>query len=108
MPFGYIVGDGGGFDKSLLCNVLRLARIVHVTHYQLQHLVLVSQNQQIEGRPFAALDSFHQLEVAFLDTHQAKPVAIDRGSREKFDNSGAGRLKREVVHMADSMTERWR
>src|SRR6202142_4368174 len=88
------------FHESLLCNVLGLGRIVHVTHDQLQHLVLVSQDQQIERRALAALDSFDQFEITLLDTHARSqtgglttpPVAIDRRSWEKFDDSRAGRL----------------
>ena len=34
-----------GLHERLLCNVLRLGCIVHVSHDQLQHLVLVSQDQ---------------------------------------------------------------
>ena len=34
-----------GFDERLLCNVFGFGCIVHITHDQLQHLVLVSQDQ---------------------------------------------------------------
>jgi len=47
--------------ECLLCNVFGLGRIVHVTHDQLQHLVLVSQDQQIERRALAALDPLDSL-----------------------------------------------
>src|SRR5208283_2471398 len=78
-----------------LCNVFRLGCIVHVTHDQLQHLVLVSQDQQIERCALTPLDSLHQFEVTVLNTHSrtqtgeltAQPVAIDRRAGEKFDNS---------------------
>jgi hypothetical protein len=52
-----------------LGNVLGLGCIVNVTHDQLQHLVLVSQDQQIERRALTPLDSLDQLEITVLDAH---------------------------------------
>jgi hypothetical protein len=65
---------------------------VHVTHDQLQHLVLVSKDQQIERRPLTPLDALDQFKVALLNGHLRaptsgranQPVAVDRPAKEKF------------------------
>jgi hypothetical protein len=52
---------------------------VHISHDQLQHLVLVSQDQQIERRPLAALDPLDQFEVTFdLDVIPNRRSSLSR------------------------------
>jgi hypothetical protein len=58
------------FNECLLGDIFSFRRIVHVPHDQLQHLVLVSQDQQIERRALTALDSLHEFQITLFDTHE--------------------------------------
>ncbi|MOA01049.1 hypothetical protein D3C78_1204350 [compost metagenome] len=64
------VGQGTvGLDERLLRHILSFLGIVHETHDQPENLVLILEDQQIEGALVATLDPLDQQLIRFLGLH---------------------------------------
>ena len=60
-------------EESLLGNVQSLIRVPHITHHQIDDLVLVLEHQQIESTLVALLDTADQLDIGGFSRHTATP-----------------------------------
>jgi len=67
-----------GLDEGLLGNVLRLSRVAHIAHDQLDEFVLVLEHQRIERPLVPALHAAYQAQITCIGAH-ARPLLPIRG-----------------------------